>query len=211
MDRIVPFVPWIACAVLVAWGFGVHLLMQQPAPTTAGEAGASGAVTATGQAAVGGPFALVDGSGRAVTDQTFAGKPKVVFFGFTHCPDVCPAGLMHLAEAMTRLGPKADAFTPLFITVDPERDTPQVMAEYTRHFDPRIIGLTGTAEQIAEAARAYRVFYRKVPLPESALGYTMDHSSIIYVMGADGRFLTHFTHETTPEDIAQTLGALLPG
>lgn len=154
--------------------------------------------------AVGGPFALVDAQGRAVTDADFRGRLMLVFFGFTYCPDVCPTALTSIAQALDRLGPDADKVVPVFITVDPERDTPEQLKEYVRHFHPRLIGLTGTPGQIAAAAKAYRVYYAKArPQGMPPDDYTMDHTSITYLMGRDGKFLAHFSHGAEPEAIAQ--------
>ena len=158
--------------------------------------------------AVGGPFALIDTQGRAVTDADFRGRLMLVFFGFTYCPDVCPTALTSIAQALDRLGPDADKVVPVFITVDPERDTPAQLKEYIRHFHPRLVGLTGTPEQVAAAAKAYRVYYAKAR-PQNAPPdeYTMDHTSITYLMGRDGKFLAHFSHGTEPEAIAARVRA----
>ncbi len=158
--------------------------------------------------AVGGPFTLVDHDGRARTEADFRGRSMLVYFGFTYCPDVCPTALTAVAQALDRLGPDADKIAPVFITVDPERDLPEQLKEYVRHFHPRMTGLTGTKEQIAAVAKAYRVYYAKVR-PQGAPGektpedeYTMDHTSITYLMGPDGKFVAHFSHGTEPEAMA---------
>ncbi|HZT50140.1 MAG TPA: SCO family protein [Hyphomicrobiaceae bacterium] len=167
-------------------------------------------VRSVGQALVGGPFTLTDQSGRRVTDQDFRGKFMLVYFGFTFCPDVCPTALQVMAAALEKLGPKqADAIVPVLISVDPERDTPAQLGMYVKSFDPRLVGLTGSAAEIEAVAKAYRVYVKKVPDPKSSAGYTMDHSSIIYVMGPDGRYLTHFTHATSPDAMAERLAGLL--
>ena len=119
-----------------------------------------------------------------------------MFFGFTHCPDVCPAGLQLVSAAMAKLGPKADSLQPIFISVDPRRDTPRQLKLYLSNFDARIVGLTGTDEQIASATKAFRVYYRKVEDPELTDGYTIDHSAFIYLITPNGEFVTHFTHAT---------------
>ena len=118
-------------------------------------------VATTGTALIGGPFTLVGRDGKTVTDRAFRGKYMLVFFGFTHCPDICPAELQVMAAALDELGPKANEIIPIFITLDPERDTPPVVADYVMNFSPRFVGLTGSPEQIAEAAKAYRVTYSK--------------------------------------------------
>lgn len=158
-------------------------------------------VRESGEAKVGGPFELVDETGATVTEADFAGKLKLVYFGFTFCPDVCPTELAKIAIALEELGPLADEVTPIFITVDPERDDVEAVAAYTDHFWPTMVGLTGSPEQIDAAAKAYRVYYRKVEDPGSSADYTMDHSSIIYLMGPDGRFIDFFSANATPEDI----------
>ncbi len=155
---------------------------------------------------IGGPFALTDSSGQAVTEQTYRGKWLLVFFGFTFCPDVCPTALSEVAATLHDLGPLADRVQPIFVSIDPERDSPARMAEYTQVFDPRIAGLTGTAEQVAVAARVYGAFYRK---SGDGPDYTMDHSAIIYVMNPEGRFVTSFNHQSGAEKMVKALRPLL--
>ena len=154
---------------------------------------------------IGGPFQLVDGSGQAVTDEAFRGKLMMVYFGYTQCPDLCPTTLDKMAGALKGIGTLADRVAPIFITVDPKRDTPAVMRDYVKAFDPRIIGLTGTSDQIAAAAKAYRVFY-DASGPNDEL---LDHSSFIYFMGADGKFAGFLSPDKTPDDIAAKIRELL--
>jgi protein SCO1/2 len=154
-------------------------------------------------AAVGGPFRLTDQNGRTVTEQDFKGKPFLVFFGFTHCPEVCPTTLFEISEVLRKLGPDADKTHALFITVDPERDTVKSMKDYLSSFDPHMSGLTGDPAAIAKVAKEYRVYYKKVPLDDG--GYTMDHSAIVYLMGKDGRFVSPFNLKRTAEAAAQDL------
>jgi cytochrome oxidase Cu insertion factor (SCO1/SenC/PrrC family) len=156
---------------------------------------------------VGGAFTLTDHTGRTVTDQDFRGRSMLVFFGFTHCPDVCPTELQVVAEVLDKLGPAAARVAPLFVTVDPERDTPAALANYVQLFDPRIIGLSGSEAQIAAVARAYRVYYAKVT-PPGASTYTMDHSSFLYLIGPDGGFRALFRHGTPSAEIARAVAAL---
>jgi cytochrome oxidase Cu insertion factor (SCO1/SenC/PrrC family) len=163
----------------------------------------------TGKALVGGAFTLTDNSGKRVTDQDFHGKYTLVFFGFTSCPDICPAGLQLIAGALVKLGTKAQRITPIFISVDPQRDTPEKLAAYVKNFDPRLVGLTGTPEEIAAVAKAYKVYYAKVPSKERPDDYTMDHTSIIYVMDPKGEFVTHFTPSTSVNDMAAKLDKIL--
>src|SRR5437763_222882 len=141
-------------------------------------------------AAIGGPFQLVDQNGQVVTDQDLKGHPFLVFFGFTHCPDVCPTTLFDVSEVLRALGPDADRTRALFITVDPERDTPRVMKDYLSSFDPHLSGLTGDHADIAAVAKAYRVYFKKVPQEDG--GYTMDHTAIVYLMDKTGRFVSPF-------------------
>lgn len=166
------------------------------------------AVRNAGAAAVGGPFSLIDQNGRAVTDQDFRGRYMLVYFGFTNCPDVCPAALQIMAAAIDKLGPKAQRVASVFVTVDPERDTPSVMADYLSSF-PGTVGLTGSTEAVRSAATAYRVYFKRAKDEGSSAAYTVDHTSIIYLMGTDGRFVTHFTHATPVDTIASKLATLL--
>ena len=156
---------------------------------------------------IGGPFQLVDTrDGKTVTDQNFKGKWLLVYFGYTHCPDACPTALNDLSLALDKLGDKRQAMAPLFITIDPERDTADVMKDYVASFAPDIVGLTGSTDQIGQAEKEYRVYAAKHPTKDG--GYDMDHSSIIYVMDPSGRFVTNFTHETDPDQMAAKLMSL---
>lgn len=132
----------------------------------------------------GGPFTMVDGQGRTVTERDFKGRPLVVFFSFTHCPDVCPTALIEIADLMAALGADADQMTVLFVTVDPERDTREVMRDYAEAFDKRIVGLTGTVEQVAAMAKAWGVYFRKVPTTGG--DYTMDHTATVFLVNRRG-------------------------
>jgi protein SCO1/2 len=154
-------------------------------------------------AAVGGPFKLIDQNGKAVSDQDLKGRPFLVFFGFIHCPDVCPTTLFDVSEMLRALGPDADRTRALFITVDPERDTPAVMKDYLSSFDPHLSGLTGDPAAIATVAKAYRVYYKKVPLDGGE--YTMDHTAIVYLMDKDGRFVSPFSLKRGTEAAAADL------
>jgi protein SCO1/2 len=158
----------------------------------------------SGIAAIGGPFVLTDAQGKRRSDADFRGRHMLVFFGFTHCPDFCPTALYTISQAMERLGDKGQRVAPVFITLDPDRDTPAQLARFAGNFDGRITMLTGSAEEIAAAAREYRVYYRKKPL-EPQGEYTIDHSTYIYLMGPDGRFVTHFRHAIAADDLADAL------
>ncbi len=157
---------------------------------------------------VGGPFSLIDGDGKPVTDQTWRGKYMLVYFGYTFCPDVCPTTLSNVADALDKMGPKADRLQPLFITVDPRRDIPAVVKQYAAAFSPRIIGLTGSAEQIAAAAKAYRVYYAEHRTGTGPDDYSMDHSSVLYLMGPDGRFIAPVRADQDGPEIAAELTKL---
>lgn len=162
-----------------------------------------------GKAQVGGPFSLVDQTGKAVTEKDFLGRKMLVYFGFTSCPDVCPTGLQAISSALDTLGPKADGVTPVFITVDPERDTPEKLADYVKSFHPRLVGLTGTPQAIAAATKAFRVYAKKVPSENSTASYSIDHSSIIYLMDEKGVFIRPFNHNTDPAKLAADLAKSL--
>jgi protein SCO1/2 len=141
-------------------------------------------------AAIGGPFELVDQDGRTVTDRDLKGRPFLVFFGFTHCPDVCPTTLFEISEVLRALGPDADKVNALFVTVDPERDGPKEIKDYLSSFDPHLRGATGDPAAVAAMTKAYRVYVKKVPQGD---GYTMDHTAIVYLMDKDGRFIAPFS------------------
>jgi protein SCO1/2 len=191
----------LAIGTLIGLGIAAGIVWWQISSLPTG----SSSGTQTGTALVGGPFSLTDQTGRPVTDADYRGRYLLIYFGFTFCPDVCPTELQVMSTALDQLGQQADQVQPLFITVDPERDTPPQLAEYVAPFHPRMAGLTGTPEQIAAAARAYRVYYSKVPGKADDGYYTMDHSSFVYLMGRDGRFLEAFAHGTTPDKMAQAI------
>jgi len=164
--------------------------------------GRDGAPSLPQVAAIGGPFSLTDHNGRTVTEQDLKGRPFLVFFGYTNCPDFCPTTMFEISEVLKKLGPDGDRTRALFITVDPERDTPAALKDYVSSFDPRIIALTGEPEAIAAVAKAYRAIFRRMPLKEG--GYTMDHTAIVYLMGKDGRFVTPFSlKRTTDASVAE--------
>ncbi len=152
--------------------------------------------------AVGGPFNLVDQNSKPITDQDMKGRPFLVFFGFTHCPDVCPTTLFEVSEILRALGPEAKDVRALFVTVDPERDTPEVLKNYLSSFDPRVIGVTGDEAAITAVEKAYRVYAKKVPTDS---GYTMDHTAIVYLMNKDGRFVAPFNMKRRADEAAADL------
>jgi len=165
------------------------------------------ATKTVGQVAVGGKFELVDAKGTVYTQENLIGKYTLINFGYTFCPDVCPTGLQTAAMALDLLPMRKSAkVQSYFITIDPERDTPEVMADYVQHFHKSLVGLSGSLEQVKKAAKAYKVYYKKVAeegKPEDE--YLMDHSAFQFLMGPEGQYLAHFPHGITPEDFAQKL------
>lgn len=188
----------IVLAGLAVGGLSAWFMAQQGPP----------GVQATGKALVGGPFTLTNASGTRVTEKDFAGKKMLVFFGFTSCPDVCPGGLQVISSALDKLGAKADRLTPIFITLDAERDTPEKVGEYVKSFSPKFVGLSGTPEEAAAAAKAYRVYFKKVPGSDAA-NYNIDHSSIIYLMDEAGQYQAHYPYPVTVDELAAKLDAAL--
>jgi protein SCO1/2 len=154
-------------------------------------------------AAIGGPFQLTDQAGRTVTEKNLLGRPTLVFFGFTHCPDVCPTSLFEISEVLRAMGKDADRINAYFISVDPERDTAAAMKDYLSSFDPHLAGLTGNPDQVAKVISDYRVYAKKVPLKDG--DYTMDHTALVYLMDRDGKFVAPFNLKQTPEKAAEEL------
>ena len=154
-------------------------------------------------AAIGGPFQLTDQTGQTVTEKDLIGRPTLVFFGFTHCPDVCPTELFEMSEVLRAMGGDADRVNAYFISVDPERDTTAAMKDYLSSFDPRLKGLTGDPDAVAKAISGYRVYARKVPLKDG--DYTMDHTALVYLMDRDGKFVAPFNLKQKPEEAAAEL------
>jgi protein SCO1/2 len=174
--------------------------------------GAGGFLWLTGSTdgpSIGGPFTLENSSGKTVTDRDFRGKYMLVYFGYTYCPDVCPTTLNAVADALDKLGAKAKDLRPIFITVDPQRDTPDVMKQYTGAFSPNLIGLTGTPDEIANVAKEYRVYYAKHVTGPGPNDYSMDHSSILYLMGPDGQFIAPIRADESGDEMAATIGKLV--
>jgi len=172
---------------------GVILFVSGNAPSIGG----------TSVSAIGGPFNLVDQNGKTITDQDMKGKPFLVFFGYTHCPDVCPTTLFDVSEVMRALGKDADRTSMLFVSVDPDRDTPPVLKDYLSSFDPHLRGVTGTPDGIAKIEREYRVYSKKVP--EKNGEYSMDHSAVVYLMDKDGHFVAPFNLKRRPQASADDL------
>jgi protein SCO1/2 len=165
----------------------------------------------SGQSAIsiGGPFTLENGSGKPVTDRDFRGKYMLVYFGYTFCPDVCPTTLTAVADAMDKLGTASSRIQPLFITVDPKRDTPAVVKQYAAAFGPSIEGLTGTPDEIAKVAREYRVYYAEHRTGPGVNDYSMDHSSVLYLMSPDGAFIAPVRADQSGDEIAANLKKLM--
>src|SRR4051795_11943326 len=157
----------------------------------------------TQPAAIGGPFQLTDQNGKAVTDKDLKGHPTLIFFGFTHCPDVCPTSLFEMSEVLRAMGKDADRVNAYFVSVDPERDTATAMKDYLSSFDPHLKGLTGSPDAIAKVISGFRVYARKVPLKDG--DYTMDHTALIYLMDPAGKFVAPFNLKRTPEEAAKDL------
>jgi len=164
---------------------------------------------ATGGPAIGGPFTLENSSGKMVTNRNFRGKFMLVYFGYTYCPDICPTTLNAVASTLDKLGPDAKELTPIFITVDPQRDTPEVMKRYTAAFSPAIVGLTGTPAEIAKVAREYRVYYARHVTGPGPNDYSMDHSSVLYLMGPNGQFIAPLRADESPAKMATEIEKLM--
>jgi protein SCO1 len=157
----------------------------------------------TAPAAIGGPFQLSDQSGATVTEKSLSGRPTLIFFGFTHCPDVCPTALFEISEVLRAMGKDADRVNAYFVSVDPERDSKEAIKDYLSSFDPHLKGLTGDPEAIAKVLSAYRVYAKKVPLKDG--DYTMDHTALTYLMDRDGHFVAPFNLNRTPDEAAADL------
>jgi cytochrome oxidase Cu insertion factor (SCO1/SenC/PrrC family) len=166
------------------------------------------AVQGDDSALLGGAFEAVDHNNRPFSHKALEGRYQLVFFGFTSCPDVCPTELSVISTALDQLGNKAAYFQPVFVTIDPDRDTPDRMKAYLDNFHESFVGLTGTAEQIKDLAHVYRAYYARSREPVGD-GYNMDHSSITYLMDCEGRYIRHFTHGTGPDEMAAVLAGMI--
>ncbi len=195
----------IAFVVVIAFSIGMAgALVLREFPTQS--------VIQTGKALIGGPFTLTNHKGETVTERDFTGRHMLVVFGYTYCPDICPAELQLMTDALNKAGPSAESVTPVFITIDPQRDTIEQIAAYISNFHPRMVGLTGTDEQIRQAAEAYRVFYSRAESsrPDDDL-YLMDHSTFIYLMDPQGEYLRHFPYGTSSEELAASITQAVSG
>ncbi len=189
----------VLAAVLISWQFGLF----SPDGRRAGSSGI---------AKIGGPFELTDHDGRLRNSAEFQGRFMLIYFGYSYCPDVCPTALQIMSTALQSLGDRAKAVQPIFITVDPTRDTPAHLKEYVKNFYPGMIGLTGDEKLIKAAAKNYRIYYAKAPQDKSkpdADDYLMDHSSIVFLMDRKGRYVTHFSHQTNAEAMAKMIAKQL--
>lgn len=171
--------------------------------------GAVPARAAPAPVTVGGPFTLIAPDGTSVTDKSYADKWLLVYFGYTHCPNICPTALLEMATALRKLGLNADKLQGVFITVDPQRDTPEVMGDYAQSFDPRIIGLSGSAGQIAAVAKAYGAYFARNTTGPGPNDYEMDHSTYIYLMDPHGKFVRGFDTETSGDHVAEVVQKLM--
>ena len=194
-SRVLPIVGAFLAGLVLVLGVFIYLASHSASPI--GRAVAS----------VGGPFHLEDQTGKPFTDQDMKGRPFLVFFGYTHCPDVCPTTLLEISDVMKALGKDADRTGALFITVDPERDTPAVLKDYLSNFDPHLRALTGDPAAVEAALKAYRVYAAKIPLKDG--DYTMDHTAAVYLMDKDGRFVSTFNLKQSPEAAAGQLRGYL--
>lgn len=199
-------------ATILAGGLATLLLTVSPRAETDNAGVRAAPVRTSGEAQIGGPFTLVNHLGETVTEADFRGRPMLIYFGFTYCPDICPMSLQVMDAALARL-PEAEraVFQPVLISVDSERDTPEALADYVGSpaFPDGLIGLTGSEDQIREAARVYRVYYRRIEDDGTLAAYTMDHTSLIYLMDSEGNFVEVFPHGADPAHIASRLQQFL--
>lgn len=207
-----------AMSIATIAGIGMSFIVWQfigTGPEVTGSTPSDGVDRHSGIAAVGGPFALINQDGVAVTEQDFAGKYMLIYFGYTWCPDVCPLALQFMDDALTRVetasGEKASQIQPVFITIDPERDTPDVIKSYVTSFHPDLVGLTGSQENIDAVAAAYKMYFRKTePLDATnPMSYGLDHMNIFYLMGPDSAYVAHFMSPTSPKDVAASIASHL--
>ena len=194
---------WRVVAVLLAFGISASAARAEDTPPDQVTAAQMMEDLMYGRGSVGGPFTLTDTAGKPRSDSEFRGKLMIVYFGYTFCPDVCPADLMAITQALDALGPAADGVQPIFITVDPERDS-KLLAEYVRAFHKSLIGLTGSPEEIRKVANAYKAFYAKVPGTRDG-DYAIDHTGVIYLMGRSGEYLGFLAPQTGSEKLTEIL------
>lgn len=196
MKRIV--IVWLVCVLALALLFG---WLGSSVVTNAGNDDALG----SGATQITADFTLQNAAGKPVKGSDFRGRYLLVYFGFTHCPDICPTTLLLIGNALSQLGERAQKIQPLFITIDPERDTAKAAGDYAAHFGKNFIGLSGTPAQVKHAADSFKVYFSKVEDSSSALGYVVDHSGFIYLMGPDGHYVTHFVSTVSEQELTQEL------
>ena len=198
---------FVACVVAAVGSAAIVWWMNRP------EGMDGSMIGGFSSAGVGGPFELTDHTGAEVTDADFLGRPMLMYFGFTYCPDVCPTELSRVASVAAELSPDGEdgrsAITPVFVTIDPERDDPAAIAQYVGLFHPDMVGLTGTDDQIAAIARTYRVYYQRIPLPDADDDYTMDHSSYLYAIDARGEVADVFTPDDEIDHMVEVMQGLV--
>lgn len=193
---------------VLVFAIGAAILAAALAVQYAHLLGGGGApVESAGATSIGGDFTLVDQSGTTRRSSDFRGKLMLVYFGFTYCPDVCPTELQAMSEAIDQLGARGEEVQPVFISVDPERDTPEQLRPYAESFHPRLLALTGSMAQVTQAARAYKVYFARRPQKEGE--YLVDHSSFVFLMSREGKYVTHFNPATTPEQMAAAIAKRL--
>lgn len=196
-------------AALAAIALAAYVAWQVTRPVPVATVGSTASVAVPGAIQIGGSFALTDHNGGQVTDASYRGKLMLVYFGYGFCPDICPTELQNIAVALDEMGGKSSHVQPIFITVDPERDTVDFLAEYVAQFHARLVGLTGPRPEIEKAATAYRVYHSRAKTGPDDEDYLVDHSGFVYLMGRDGRFLTMFRGATDPRKIAQTIAGYI--
>jgi len=199
----IAFIVLISAAILI-WRHYIEPRYFAPASAPDGTQ-----IQRVGAPKIGGPFNLIDQDGQSVSEADFKGQYMLIYFGYTYCPDICPTSLSAMADALDLLGDKAARITPVFITVDPERDDAPALKMYVEHFYPRLVGLTGSVDQIQAAAKAYKVYFAKVGDGYGDDDYAMEHSSITYLMGPDGEFISHFSNGVEAEPMARKLEEIL--
>ncbi|MBB4267218.1 SCO family protein [Roseospira visakhapatnamensis] len=210
MTRTLPTLLAVVAVVALVLAIGLLPRLEHLIGTQGEDSGHGVTGTLADATGIGGPFTLVTGDGETITESSFPGQYLLLYFGYTYCPDVCPSSLSAMDLALRDLDPALlNAVQPLFITVDPERDTPEIVADYAGAFHPKLIGLTGTPEQVAAAVRAYQVHVERVDMPDSAVGYLIDHSAFLYLMRPDGTLAAFFRHGDAPEAITAGLRAAL--
>ncbi len=201
--------PVVVLAVIISIGaiFSVNQLLKKYNISLIGEDTSSGGF---GQPSIGGSFSLINQFGEDVTEKDFLGKYVLLFFGYTYCPDICPTALTNISEALDLLGETGKKIVPIFVTVDPARDTVEHLKEYSKFFHPSLIALTGTEEQIRTVSKLYRVYFSKSKEnKDDSFDYLMDHSAITYLMGPDGKFISHFSHGLEPALLAERISEKL--